>query len=86
MTLASSRDFSLSFSCRIRSLISDCARWNLRSRSLSICFVALISRARWIQGPSVGRSTEVRGMEGGSTFDCFFEVVYELDEGSDCCG
>lgn len=76
----------MSFSCKIRSLISDWARWNLRSRSLSICFVAFISRARWIQGPSVGRSTNIRRRKEGSTFDCFFEVVYELDKSSDCRG
>jgi len=66
-------------------LISDWARWNLWSRSESSCFVALISRARWIQGPSEGRSTKVRRSVGkkASTFDGFVKVVDDLVEGAE---
>jgi len=56
---ASSRVFSLSFSWRIRSFISFWERAREWVRSVSIGFVVLRSLARWIQGPSVGRSSSM---------------------------
>jgi hypothetical protein len=75
---ASSRVFSLSFSWRIRSFISFWERAREWVKSVSIGFVVFKSLARWIQGPSVGRSTThklevVNGVRWGVYVLWFFQ-------------